>query len=580
MGQNKKIEDFTHALRQRYIFFIVVIITFVVLILSAYTTMLEERTATVDRSFKEISTSQLPKLDDVQTLTTDILKSGLQTLEFVRIPIAPLAQLGGPANTGGGGGIAAFQNYIVFVTPKGKIGFLSRKSSGDYSINYSDTIVPMNFDGMKGSKFWNSPAFTKNWFRTFDILLLPRTEKDVDLYVSHHRFVNECIYFVVSHTTMKVLPDNIEIDSTSWEDVFVAKPCIDLEIRGGHFAGLQAGGRLARGPKNVLFVTVGDHEFDDTERKSTSMDPQTDLGKLIEINLETKQTLIFASGLRNPQGLFVSSEGLIWETEHGPRGGDEINLLRRGGNYGWPEASYGLHYMIPHNELDGTRGRHETFSKPIFAFFPSIGISNLTEINNNAFPLWKGDLLVTSLKDQAIWRLRRDGERIIYSERIAFEDRIRDIEQLPGGELALFADTGNLFILWHRPMSSSEAKSFKGSTVRLSGFAATASIFSSSPEITNLGKELFERHCGGCHAMTRTNMAGPYLTGVIGREIGSVENYSYSEALSKAKGVWTEKRLMSFLSKPQDNFAGTTMTHVDLPKQDYKQIVKYLKDPP
>ena len=151
-------------------------------------------------------------------------------------------------------------------------------------------------------------------------------------------------------------------------------------------------------------VTVGDHKFDGVNNPFRApMDPQTHLGKAVEINLDTKTATIFSSGLRNPQGLTISTDGLIWETEHGPQGGDELNVLQRGNNYGWPEVTYGVdHGKVPW-PLNQVQGRHDKYTKPAYAFVPSIAISSLIETYSDEFPLWKGDLLVTSLKDLAIW---------------------------------------------------------------------------------------------------------------------------------------------------------------------------------
>ena len=363
--------------------------------------------------------------------------------------------------------------------------------------------------------------------------------------------------------------------------MFVAKPCIELKRTGLPFAGHQAGGRLAKGPDNTLLVSIGDFEFDGINAPEVGpMDPHSDLGKLISVDLDTKEATIFASGLRNPQGLFVSPDGLIWETEHGPSGGDEVNVLRRGENYGWPAVSYGLPYRLRKGwQQDSTLARHEGFTKPAFAFTPSIGISSLLEFEGDV-PMWRGDLMVTSMKDMALWRLRRDGERIIYSERIPLGDRLRDIQELPDSELALLTDSGKILIV--RYMAVEEDTTPR--EVMVNGFGPIKKLFDDAPEMVKRGdaspargKDLFDYYCATCHSLAKTNMVGPNLSGVVGRKIGSAEDYAYSEALHQADGVWTEDRLTDFLAWPQDKFPGTTMPFINMAFNDYKAIAAYLK---
>jgi cytochrome c2 len=248
-------------------------------------------------------------------------------------------------------------------------------------------------------------------------------------------------------------------------------------------------------------------------------------------------------------------------------------------------ASYGLPYRIREDgwPSDPSLGRHIGFTKPVFAFFPSIAISNLVEVQGDEFPLWRDDLLVTSLKDMAIWRLRRDGNRIVYSERFSLEHRLRDIVELPGGQLALLTDDGKVLIL--RNTSDADA-SQQQSQIRVVGLEAVSEVFSRAPEnekgqATSAagGKDLFDHYCATCHAMSQVPMPGPHLSGVVGRRIGSLQDYPYSMAMQNAEGVWTEERLIDFMSGRREDFPGTTMPFVNVPRiKDYKLIVQYLKE--
>jgi glucose/arabinose dehydrogenase len=115
-------------------------------------------------------------------------------------------------------------------------------------------------------------------------------------------------------------------------------------------------------------------------------------GKVVAIDLVTKAARIIASGLRNPQGLLAARDGTIWLTEHGPQGGDEINIVREGANYGWPYVTYCTEYgwrPLRNWPLNPVQGRHDGYERPAFVFVPSIGISNLIQPDSREFPLWR-----------------------------------------------------------------------------------------------------------------------------------------------------------------------------------------------
>ncbi len=95
---------------------------------------------------------------------------------------------------------------------------------------------------------------------------------------------------------------------------------------------------------------------------------------------------MFADGVRNPQGLATNDDGNIWEAEHGPQGGDEINLVLEGADYGWPTVSLGVHYGKPRASIptNPVHGRHEAFNPPVMAFLPSVGLSAIAAIPEDA----------------------------------------------------------------------------------------------------------------------------------------------------------------------------------------------------
>lgn len=156
---------------------------------------------------------------------------------------------------------------------------------------------------------------------------------------------------------------------------------------------------------------------------------------------------IFSYGHRNPQGLFIDPfTGQIWQHEHGPRGGDEVNLLIPGANYGWPIATSGRDY-------NGARispfSTHEGFEAPLKEWTPSIAPSGLTRYYGEAFPEWQGDLFVGALKDRDVRRLEVQNGQVV-SEEILFEEigeRIRAVVTGPDGLIYILTDHRNGDIL-------------------------------------------------------------------------------------------------------------------------------------
>ena len=170
----------------------------------------------------------------------------------------------------------------------------------------------------------------------------------------------------------------------------------------------------------------------DGDNDKPGLKPQDDnsiYGKTVFINKKTKEHQIFSKGHRNAQGLFIKND-IILSTEHGPKGGDEINRIKYKKNYGWPIVSYGdsyksktLKYLKSHKE--------NGYQEPIYAFVPSIGISELIILPNSFNPKWKFNALITSLNGRSIYRVKFEDEsfeKIIYVEKIFIGERIRDIK--------------------------------------------------------------------------------------------------------------------------------------------------------
>lgn len=228
------------------------------------------------------------------------------------------------------------------------------------------------------------------------------------------------------------------------EVLFTGKP---LKEGAAHY-----GGRIAFLPDNTLVLTLGDG-FDWREQ---AQNPANHLGKIVRLNRDGSVPAdnplvgqqgaaeeIYSLGHRNVQGIVYDAElDRLYSNEHGPRGGDELNLIQAGKNYGWPLATFGVDYtgarVSPYTELPG-------LVSPLLHWTPSVAPSSLMLYRGERFPDWRGDLFVSTLAERSVRRIRVQGD-MLAGEEILFEEldeRIRDVRPGPDGYLYLLTDNAN-----------------------------------------------------------------------------------------------------------------------------------------
>lgn len=225
------------------------------------------------------------------------------------------------------------------------------------------------------------------------------------------------------------------------EDVFVA----DAWSTGD----LNFGSRIIFDNNGMMFISIGDRGpsgeplAQDLSKHNGKIVRLYDDGRIPEdnpfIGVENAKPEIYSYGHRNPQGMMMHPQtGEIWASEHGPMGGDEVNILLPGGNYGWPEISYGKSYS---GDIITDQPWRENMEPPTFYWVPSIGISGLTLYTGDAFPEWKNQLIVTGMSGMLIQRVRLEGRGSRERESILTELRheIRDVRQGPDGLLYVLA---------------------------------------------------------------------------------------------------------------------------------------------
>ena len=211
------------------------------------------------------------------------------------------------------------------------------------------------------------------------------------------------------------------------------------------------GGRIAFGPDGKLYVTLGDRRNYMAEAQKLS----SHLGGVLRLNDDgsvpddnpftgRSDALpeIFTYGHRNVQGIAVHPEtGMVWTHEHGPRGGDEVNVLQAGANYGWPEITYGIDYS---GAIISEKTEAPGMAQPVVYWVPSIAPSGMAFYQGEAFAAWQGDLFVGALAGRHLRRLELDGDQVTGQEELLADlnERIRDVRSGPDGFLYLLTDSG------------------------------------------------------------------------------------------------------------------------------------------
>jgi glucose/arabinose dehydrogenase len=232
--------------------------------------------------------------------------------------------------------------------------------------------------------------------------------------------------------------------------------------------------RIALAPDGTLYVTGADRfrlydsKYDGVEHDFTDNPDigRNFSGRVLRVNRDGsipkdnpwlgRATVLpetFAHGLRDPEGAAINpATGELWVTDHGPQGGDEIDIIRPGRNYGWPDVSYGVQYDF--QRTDGRKnvpvGNGATsmpgVEEPAYFWVPDIAPSGMLFYTGDKFPAWKGNLFVGALEGQALVRLILNGDRIVAEERLLTDRkmRVRDIRQAPDGSIYLLSSAGLL----------------------------------------------------------------------------------------------------------------------------------------
>lgn len=282
-----------------------------------------------------------------------------------------------------------------------------------------------------------------------DLALSPNFAKDGWLYFSYAAEDEE------GNSNTEVARAKLDLRHNSLDGVEVIFQALPKVKGGNHW-----GSRLLFSPDGSLYITLGER-FDYQEEAQNT---HNHLGTVVRIlpdgttppdnpfiGTKEAQPQIFSYGHRNIQGIALHPQtGKVWINEHGPKGGDEINILKAGANYGWPAVTHGVSYW-------GTKISDKTstpeMEDPVLQWTPSIAPSGMVFYKGDAFPQWKGDLFVGALAKQHLRRIRFEGTKLIEQEELLTEreSRIRDVREGPDGFLYVLTDENNGYLLRLEP---------------------------------------------------------------------------------------------------------------------------------
>ncbi len=374
-------------------------------------------------------------------------------------------------------------------------------------------------------------------FRAHDITFLPDRKELVALYDQFDETAGKL------RTVVSVIPiDALTLAATGdWQTKFTSETYMP-----GYAA--FSGGRMAYHGGDKLFLSLGDHAI---YNPPVAQNSDTAFGKVIELDLTSKKWREVSKGVRNAEGLTFIKSGALVATDNGPRGGDGLEIIRDGSNYGWPNASLGTTYDsydftggsftvgagAGSKHIDPSLiGRTNGYTTPVFAWVPSVAPTQLIQIDNFD-PRWNGDLLVGSMQGSSLFRLRLEGDRVLYSEPIWIGQRIRDLAEAEDGTIIIWTDDTQLMFVsldQDKLAQKRRAPAFLG--------------------------EVEAGGCLGCHHFgpTHPGDAAPSFSNLLNRPVAS-DLFPYSPGLRKVGGTWTKARLIEFLNDPTKLASGTVM---------------------
>jgi hypothetical protein len=268
-------------------------------------------------------------------------------------------------------------------------------------------------------------------FAINDIAVLSESASSARLLISYPRLN-------ASRSCVEIAVDELALDRNREKARFIAqwfvsKPCVPVS------AVQHTAGRFEVIEKNSVYLTVGDLGFTRIgDRKKRG-----DLGSVFKLTARTTEKI--SQGHRNPQGIVLYNNDTLMVSEHGPRGGDELNIVKKGNDYGWPFVTYGQPYGAGDYVKPTKTGTHEGFVKPITYWVPSIAPTELVQLPNQGWGAWNSALVLGTLREEVLVFIRVNQQfEVTENVRVDVGHRVRDLEVFSDGSLVMSTDSGKL----------------------------------------------------------------------------------------------------------------------------------------
>ena len=337
--------------------------------------------------YQYVRALELPLRDLFRTVVVETVEPETrEDIETALLSLRPDSVIIPVDRAGAGGGLTSVYDDVVLMTHEGK--FFAATSSGDVELlpiglpdngydDYAAAVLSAKYSGY---------LHKLEDYRDNDIAFIDAGgEKSLIASYTEYDGPGECYTGTVARLGLD--PDmtdirEVEAGPEDWEIIYRTTPCLPLKPQCRALEAQFAGGRMAFAAPSTLYLSVGDYGWDgECSAVPLARDRSNDYGKVIAIDLESGEHRIVSIGHRNMQGITVARDGRIWAVEHGPRGGDELNRIVDGGDYGWPDATLGTSYDLSPWPFASDYGRHQGFTTPVFAWVPSVAPSTLVEID-------------------------------------------------------------------------------------------------------------------------------------------------------------------------------------------------------
>ena len=271
-------------------------------------------------------------------------------------------------------------------------------------------------------------------FAITDIGILAESATKADLLISFPTYnrAKDCVSVHLYRYTLNLAS---KISLTRGKLWFKSNPCVPVS------AVQHAAGRLAVIDKRSAYLTIGDlgySEIDNVNRRG-------DLGSVFKVSATTREKI--STGHRNQQGILLIGKDL-YTSEHGPRGGDELNIIEKGVDYGWPAVTYGEPYSSGDYVRPATTGSHEGFRKPLTYWVPSVAPTELVQLNGSQWGQWSGQIVMGTLRDESLIFIELlDRKKVGKVSKFSIGERVRDLEIGVQGEMIATTDSGKLLFI-------------------------------------------------------------------------------------------------------------------------------------